>query len=193
MAIAIIAVAFFVKKQPYVNPDAPPKLGKRFEKPIKKNPDNNHTIKASLDVHKENEDDHPTITVTPGNVQTEESKWETQFFNNYVDETLKKLPTKEKLEGLNNDDVHHTPKFIMETGLRLGKIKKQVKLNKDFAPKAMDFYEGCAKKDESFTPIRGLCLANLMYLKKELGESFDPSPYPEKVQDLAKKAMEFSF
>ncbi len=151
-----------------------------------------NSITAGMQVHK-GSNQAPVIKVTKDGVQSESEKWETKFFNNYLDETLVSLPSLKDFENLKNKDVHHDPEFVMESGLRLGKIKKQVKLNRDFAPKAIEFYTNCANKKDGFTPIRGLCLANLITMKKEEGVEVDTSDYPSAVVELAKKALEFSF
>jgi len=192
LTTALFAVVFLLNKS---NSDLPPvKTSSDSNQTIPSTKQENvdHTIKADMHVHSDKDHSH-VIKVTKDGVQNQSEIWETTFFNNYLDETLSSLPTLKDLENLKNKDVHHDPEFVMEAGLRLGKIKKQVKLNKDFAPKAIEFYTNCANKKESFTPIRGLCLANLMIMKKEEGVEVDTSKFPKAVVDLAKKAMEFTF
>lgn len=191
LATTAFVVAFlFNRPSP---PSAEEKVDEPSTKVSKASPDNHdHTITADMHVHQD-EDQAPVIKVTRDGVESEGEKWEAEFFNNYLDETLESLPNLDQLKGLKNKDVHHQPGIVMEAGLRLGKIKKQVKMNQDFGPKAMEFYSKCAAKKKSFTPVRGLCLANLMIMSKQKGQTVDTSSYPEPVVEMAKKALEFSF
>lgn len=190
MATTALAVAFFIyKNQMNKTKQDITDISKSQENTHQELDNVDHTITADMQVMHE----APVIKVSEDGVENESEKWETKFFNNYIDETLKNLPSLEELQKLEEEKTHHTPSMVMETGLRLGKIKKQVKLNEEFVPKAMSFYENCASNDKGVTPVRGLCLANLIFLKKKRGEDLDLSVFPEQVRSLAKKAMEFSF
>lgn len=139
------------------------------------------------------EQEAPVIEVTANQISSKSEKWEERFFNNYLEKTLATVPIQRDLQKLTGEQAHHSPSVVMEVGMRLGKIKKQVKLNQDFSAKASVFYESCAQKKGAMTPVRGLCLANLIYLKKDSGEDLNLETFPKDVRALAKQASEFNF
>ena len=72
--------------------------------------------------------DLPVLKVDNNGVQNQSEKWEEAFFENYLNDTLSDLPNLKELRKLTNEEAHHTPQMMMDSGLRLGKIKKQIKL-----------------------------------------------------------------
>lgn len=144
-----------------------------------------HTIKAPPS--------QKVIKIGSSGVQNQEERWTLEVFTSYVDETYEALPNLEAARGLKDEEVHQNPKLVMDAGLRLGSIKKQIKLNSEFEEAGIKFYDKCAMKDNGLTPVRSLCLANLIYMKNQKGEDFELEKYPAKVRDLAKKALELSF
>ena len=101
LATTAFVVAFFFNKP------GPSSGEKRSEEhsnssEIKTSHDNHdHTITADMHVHQD-EDRAPVIKVTRDGVESEGEKWETDFFINYLDETLKSLPKLDQLKGLKN-------------------------------------------------------------------------------------------
>jgi hypothetical protein len=128
-----------------------------------------------------------------GAILKDQEKWTLPVFTSYVEDTYKSLPNLEAARGLKDEEVHRNPKLVMDAGLRLGSIKKQIKLNIEFEEEGMKFYDKCAQKEDGLTPVRALCLANLVYMKNQKGEDFKLDKYPKKVRELAKKALELSF
>lgn len=190
LATTTLVVAFFITKNQNTVPRVEAHSHGDDDHTHHENIDSvDHTISADMQVV----GDTPVIKVDASGVKSEAEKWERKFFEDYIEDTVKNLPSLKQLQKLDEEKTHHTPAMIMETGLRLGKIKKQVKLNEEFGPKAISFYKTCASDKDGVTPVRGLCLANLIYMKKQKGEEVDLSAYPENVMSLAKKAMEFSF
>lgn len=120
-------------------------------------------------------------------------KWTVDKFINFAQKTIETMPTKATLSSLSAKEVHHTPEVIIKSGRRLGTLKAQLKLNSEFIPEAIRFYEECSTLESSPTPIRAICLANLVYLKEKDGELVDGSIYPKKVVDLADKAGKLPF
>ena len=194
LAITIIAVAFLFKA----------KLDK-VETSIAEADSHAHehdTHKDHDHIHDEENVDHTIIAreekpniirVGSQGVQSEVEKWTLPKFKTYLNETINSLPNKKAAQGLKDEEVHQNPKMVMDAGLRLGSIKKQIKLNSDFEEEGMKFYDQCAMKEDGLTPVRALCLANLVYMKNEKGEDFELEKYPEKVKELAQKALDLSF
>ncbi|MFT6071174.1 MAG: hypothetical protein ACJAT2_001446 [Bacteriovoracaceae bacterium] len=194
MAITIIAVAFLFKaKLDEVQTSSNESTS--MSKPLESHDhdhdheeDHDHTIDAADAPPKTN-----IIRVGSQGVESEIEKWTLPVFKSYINETYKTLPNLKDARGLKDEEVHQNPKLVMDAGLRLGSIKKQIKLNSDFEEEGMKFYDKCALKKDGLTPVRALCLANLVYMKNQKGEDFELEKYPEKVKDLAQKALELSF
>lgn len=109
-----------------------------------------------------------------------------QSFVSFTEESFKLIPTRESLKGLQNEDVHHQPVIVAEFGDRLAKIKEELKLNPKLKEAALKFYQKCAKKENGYTPIRALCLANF---QSEGGE-VSLKDYPESVRELSRKVLD---
>lgn len=191
MAITTIAVAFLFKaKLDETEKTSAHSHGHEHEHESQKKHDDlksvDHTIVSSPTNQK-------TIRIESTGIQNDEDKWTLPVFTSYVEETFKTLPNLESARGLKDEEVHRNPKLVMDAGLRLGSIKKQIKLNSEFEEEGMKFYDKCAQKEDGLTPVRALCLANLVYMKDQKGEDFELEKYPEKVKELAQKALELSF
>lgn len=191
-AIAISAVAFFV-----LRPGLKPTDSNVEEKVAKQKPVDNSPVSAKITIET---DTVPKVIdqaikdaklKIPPPEKTE--KWANEKFETYLTETLSNLPNKTKLQKLSPDEIHYSPRMIMEAGARLGRIKRQLKLNANFVPSAMKFYTECASQNDGATPVRGLCLANLIHLKTKAGETVDKTKYPARVFELAEKAAKLSF
>ncbi len=192
MAITIIAVAFLFKaKLDETNTSsarAPINTEEAHHHHDHEEENHDHTINAAAAPAKTN-----IIRIGSQGVESEVEKWTLPVFKSYVNDTFKTLPNLKDARGLKDEEVHQNPKLVMDAGLRLGSIKKQIKLNSEFEEEGMKFYDKCALKKDGLTPVRALCLANLVYMKNQKGEDFELEKYPEKVKDLAQKALELSF
>jgi hypothetical protein len=97
-----------------------------------------------------------------------------------------RLPKLSDIKTLPPGALHRTPEVILEAGRDLGLIKEILTTHEKFIPKAIGFYDSCAKSDVRPTAVRALCLTNLALLKKQREEKVNLKDYPIQVVDLAK-------
>lgn len=101
-----------------------------------------------------------------------------------------RLPKLSDIKKLPPGALHHTPPLILEAGRELGLIKEILKIHTSYEAVALPFYKSCAKNAEGTTPVRALCLTNLIEIKKKNGQDFNSSEYPGHIVELAKIVIE---
>ncbi len=107
-------------------------------------------------------------------------------FSDLLKETEKKLPKLSDIKQLPPGALHHTPILIIQAGRDLGVIKEVLKSHGSYTKLAIPFYENCAKDDEGTTPVRAMCLTNLIAIKKSNNESLNLAEYPQRLIELSK-------
>ncbi len=107
-------------------------------------------------------------------------------FENLLKETEAKLPTVSDIRKLPAEALHHTPLAIIKAGRELGLLKEVINAHEDYELEAMEFYKKCAEKEDSPTPVRALCLTNLIEINKKRGIETNYSKYPSQIIELAK-------
>ncbi len=110
---------------------------------------------------------------------------ETQFVL-LLDATELKLPRISDLKKIPEGALHTTPAPVLEAGRELGLIKEILKTHNSYEQKALGFYEKCAKNSERPTPVRALCLTNLVEVKKRNNEKININEYPPQLVELTK-------
>lgn len=107
-------------------------------------------------------------------------------FTHLLEEIKKRLPKKSDLKAIPPGALHRTPPIIIEAGHELGLIKEVLTMHESFVELAVPFYKACAKDVLGTTPVRALCLTNLIEIKKKNGQDLNMSEFPQNIIDLAK-------
>jgi hypothetical protein len=110
---------------------------------------------------------------------------ETQFIQ-LLEDTQRKIPKQSDLKKLPSQALHRTPSIVLQAGRDLGVIKEVLKVHESYERVAAPFYKTCAKNDEGVTPVRALCLTNLIEIKKKNGESLNLKEFPNQLIELSK-------
>lgn len=97
-----------------------------------------------------------------------------------------RLPKLSDIKSLPAGALHRTPPVILEAGRELGLIKEILKIHESYERVAAPFYKNCAKKDDGTTPVRALCLTNLIEIKKKNGEVLNLAEFPGQIVELSR-------
>jgi hypothetical protein len=103
-----------------------------------------------------------------------------------VKETGLKLPKLSDIKKLPPAALHRTPAPVMQAGKDLGLLKEVLKVHESYEKIAAVMYQSCAKDTERPTPVRALCLTDLIQYKKKIGEKINKADYPATLIDLTK-------
>lgn len=114
---------------------------------------------------------------------------ETQF-EELLKDTERKLPKLSDLKKIPAGALHRTPPVVIQAGRDLGVIKEVLKVHESYDRAAVPFYKSCAKDDEGVTPVRALCLTNLIEIKKKNGETLNLKEFPNQLIELSKMVTE---
>lgn len=125
-----------------------------------------------------------TFTEAEINEMTEEQ------FVLLLKDTERKLPKVSDIKQLPPGALHITPPIVIQAGRDLGVIKEILKVHESYERVASPFYKSCAKSEEAVTPVRALCLTNLIEIKKKNGESLNLKEYPDQLVQLSKLVTE---
>ena len=101
-------------------------------------------------------------------------------------ETEFRLPKLTDIKKLPAGVLHHTPPIILQAGRDLGVIKEILKVHESFERVATPFYMTCAKNNEGTTPVRALCLTNLIVIKKKNNQNINLKEFPERLIELSR-------
>lgn len=110
-------------------------------------------------------------------------------FRGYLHKLHDSLPAKDKLPALKAEEVHGTPKVVVQAGIELGKVAEKIQEMPSLRPDALEFYKDCALDPQVFRSIRALCFSRAQLLNVELFQDiwdFDPKRIPNDVIELAK-------
>lgn len=103
-----------------------------------------------------------------------------------VKETETKLPKLSDIKKLPPAALHRTPAPVMQAGKDLGLLKEVLAVHESYDRVAAGMYERCAKDKDRPTPVRALCLTDLIQYKKKNGSSINKADYPAELIDLTK-------
>ena len=107
-------------------------------------------------------------------------------FTELIKDTQRRLPKLSDIKKLPPGVLHRTPEIIIQAGRDLGVIKEVLKVHESFERVAVPFYNSCAKNQESPTPVRALCLTNLIFIKKKNGAKINLNEFPSQLVELSK-------
>ncbi len=108
-------------------------------------------------------------------------------FQKLTADTLDRLPRTEDVRRNSRGDVHFNPPELMDASPSLGRIATTLRESPELIPQGIDFYRDCARRDDTLTAIRVLCLRHLRFWVKQQPEitEVDPRDYPEDLWKLA--------
>ncbi len=163
---------------------------------VPKRPGLKELIKKSL--ARQDEYETQAATADQGNVlmrerlftEAEINEMNEQQFEELLKETERKLPKVSDLKKLPAGALHRTPALVIQAGRDLGVIKEVLKVHESYERVATGFYKSCAKDNEGVTPVRALCLTNLIEIKKKKGESLNLKEFPNQLIELSKMVTE---
>ncbi len=106
-----------------------------------------------------------------------------------ISEAELSIPTFEMMKNKTTEEVHHTPKEIIESSRKLGALAEHLAGNPTLIPESLPFYASCALKKDALNPIRALCTYRLLRYKKNWTEKTrdDFSKIPKTILALAKE------
>ncbi|WPU64757.1 hypothetical protein [Peredibacter starrii] len=70
---------------------------------------------------------------------------------------MTELPSLRDLEGLTDEEVHHTPDFIVEGGMKIGQLIDEANANPAKREETLKFMKSCAENDDLVPAIRAVC------------------------------------
>jgi hypothetical protein len=107
-------------------------------------------------------------------------------FSTLLETVLIAIPDREATIK-NSADLSYAPSEFHKLGPKLGEIADAVDKNPDLAPQALDFYENCTRREDTFNAVRAVCLWNLRRLSRKTGhpDLIDEANYPVKVREVA--------
>jgi hypothetical protein len=107
-------------------------------------------------------------------------------FTELLKDTQRRLPKLSDIKKIPEGALHHTPELVMEAGRNLGVIKEVLKTHESYEKVALPFYFECAKNEEGSTPVRALCLTNLIELHKKIKKPLNLKDFPSQVVELSR-------
>lgn len=113
-----------------------------------------------------------------------------QQFEDLLKETERKLPKVSDLKKLPAGALHRTPPDVLQAGRDLGVIREVLKVHEAYERVAAPFYKNCARNNEGVTPVRALCLTNLIEIKKKNGETLNLKEFPNQLIELSRMVTE---
>jgi len=132
--------------------------------------------------------------VTNQNVLTAERIYTEQEINTMTEDqfieltkdTDLRLPKLSEIKKIPPGALHHTPALIIQAGRDLGVLKEVLKVHKSYERDALPFYKSCALRSVIPTPVRALCLTNLIEIKKNNNESINLGEFPDSLTELSR-------
>ncbi len=120
------------------------------------------------------------------------------LFKEYIKKVESVSPTLDQVQNLDEHEIHHTPEILTDFARKLGYIKehliyKNLKNKKLYIREAQDFYNNCARDNNSFDSIRSLCLSNLLLLNAKYEQQTDLDIYPDKIIRLSHNILDLQF
>lgn len=128
----------------------------------------------------------PVLTLERFYTEAEIKSMTAQGFDELLLDVERRLPTLADIKSVPAGALHRTPETIMLAGKDLGLIKEVLNAHENYSDRALVFYDNCAKNDQRPTPIRALCLTNVVEMKKRFSMHINLKDYPAQVIDLAK-------
>ena len=126
------------------------------------------------------------LTVERVYTELEINEMTEEKFVELLKDTERRLPKLSDIKQLPPGALHRTPPIVIEAGRDLGVIKEVLKVHESFEREASQFYKNCALNNSGVTPVRALCLTNLIVIKKKNNEDLNLKDYPIQLIELSK-------
>lgn len=97
------------------------------------------------DSHEHNDEQKPVATKPANSTPVELSV------------AMKQLPTIRDMEGLTDEDVHHTPDAVVEGGMLIGELLEEAEKNPAKREDTLKFFKSCAENADLMPAIRAVC------------------------------------
>ncbi len=110
-------------------------------------------------------------------------------FESLKKEALDAIPTQSQLSKLDPENVHFTPKPVLDAAIKMGDVAQILKDHPELSNKGLEFYRQCAEAETSPTSIRASCYAEFKRLSKTHSSPVAEPRVPKPVKDLALKIM----
>lgn len=107
-------------------------------------------------------------------------------FSEMLKDTERRLPTLSDIKQVPSGALHHIPTLVLEAGRNLGVIKEVFKFHPEYELKAIPLYTECAHSEKRPTPVRALCLTNLIEISKKHHLPLDLKSFPSNIVELTK-------
>lgn len=133
-----------------------------------------------------NPEQPPVITQERFYTEKEIQNMSKEEFRSLLLETESRLPTLSDIKNVPAGALHRTPEPILNAGKNLGLLKEILNAHPDYETSALGFYENCARNGSRPTPVRALCLTNLVEIKKKNHQPLNLKEFPVQVVDLAR-------
>jgi hypothetical protein len=75
--------------------------------------------------------------------------------------TWEKLPTREQMAKKTSEEVHFTPPEVLAIAEDLGHIADELKAKPELIPSGVEFFRGCAGRENVLEAVRAVCLKEL--------------------------------
>lgn len=110
-------------------------------------------IETESDKHTEHDhDSHETHTEQEPTLTQPESSAPVE-----LSVAMKQLPTMKDMEGLTEEEVHHTPDAVVEGGMLIGSLLEEAEKNPAKREETLKFFKSCAENSELMPAIRAVC------------------------------------
>jgi hypothetical protein len=100
---------------------------------------------------------------------------------------LDMIPTAAEIQKLSTEDVHFTPKVVIEAAGEIGRVAEMIAAHPELSSRGLQFYKECAEKESAVEAIRATCLSDFKILQTRTGLSAPPPKVPKRVALLAEK------
>ena len=97
------------------------------------------------------------------------------------------IPTSADIQKLSSEDVHMTPKAIVEAAVEIGRVAEMIEAHPELSSQGLAFYRECAEKESAVESIRATCLSDFTTLRKRSGNSEALPKVPKRIALLAEK------
>ena len=145
-----------------------------------------NTIKKQEEMTERKDFDNSVLELERFYTDQEIADMTEEEFTVLVQEIELKFPKLSDIKKLPPGALHRTPAPVLQAGKELGLLKEILKVHESYERVAVGFYERCAKSAERPTPVRALCLTNLVTTKKKNSEKVNLKEYPSELVELTR-------
>lgn len=126
----------------------------------------------------------PVATVPAANTGALKPALPQAEFQKKLDAAQENFPTSDKIAALPDEQVHDTPRPLVDAGFQIGEIAEAITKNPALGAQGMEFYGKCARRAELAVSVRAHCLHNLRELGKRRDETVKEDGIAEGVLKL---------